>query len=130
MARTILVVDDEPECRATIADILTTYGFTVTVAAGGEEALSLLDRDMRFDLLLADYTMPGMTGVELAQVVRGRGERMPVVFLTGGSGEWVSGERWVLTKPFLTRSLLDMVRAALDHARRGNGARDPAPQDA
>ncbi|HTI79057.1 MAG TPA: PAS-domain containing protein [Acetobacteraceae bacterium] len=131
-SRTILVVDDEPECRATIADILTTYGFTVTVAAGGEEALSLLDRDMRFDLLLADYTMPGMTGVELAHVVRARGERMPIVFLTGGgsAGEWVSGERWVLTKPFLTRSLLDMVRAALDHAHRGNGARDPASQDA
>lgn len=130
ISRTILVVDDESECRATIADILTTYGFTVTVAADGEEALGLLDRDMRFDLLLADFAMPGMTGVELAHVVRARGERMPVMFLTGGGAEWVSGERWVLTKPFLTRSLLKMVREALDYARRGNEAREPAPQDA
>lgn len=130
VSRAVLVVDDESECRATIADILTNYGFVVTVAAGGEEALNLLGRDMHFDLLLADYTMPGMTGLELAHAVRSRGARMPVVFLTGGDGEFVSGERWVLTKPFLTRSLLDMVRAALDHAPRGNGARDPASQDA
>ncbi len=54
---------------AAIADMLTTTGFAVTVAASGTEALGLLDREMRFDLLLADYTMPGhrVTGLELAQ---------------------------------------------------------------
>ena len=130
--RTILVVDDEPECRATIADMLTTSGFAVTVAASGAEALGLLDREMRFDLLLADYAMPGMTGLELARTARARaGESLPVVFLTGGGDDdWLSEERWVLVKPFLTRGLLDVVEAALDHARRGNGARDAAPQDA
>jgi CheY-like chemotaxis protein len=129
--RTILVVDDEPECRATIADMLTTNGFVVNVAASGAEALGLLDREMRFDLLLIDYMMPGMTGLELARIIRARaGENPPIVFLTGGDGDWLSAERWVLIKPFLTRGLLDVVEAALDHARRENGARGPASQDA
>ena len=129
--RTILVVDDEPECRATIADMLATNGFVVTVAASGAETLGLLDREMRFDLLLIDYMMPGMTGLELARIIRARaGEQPPIVFLTGGDGDWLSAERWVLIKPFLTRGLLDVVEAALDHARRENGARGPASQDA
>ena len=36
-----------------------------------------------------------------------------MVFFTGGDGEWISGERWVLTKPFLSRTLTDTLRAAL-----------------
>ena len=65
--------------------------------------------------------MPGMSGTELAQQVRVRQPLVPVVFFTGGDAEWISGERWVLTKPFLSRSLIDTLRAAL--ARTG----EPGP---
>ena len=57
--------------------------------------------------------MPGMNGVELAQKVRARRPSVPVVFFTGGDTEWISGERWVLAKPFLSRTLIETLRAAL-----------------
>jgi signal transduction histidine kinase len=111
--RTILVVDDEADCRDTIASMLTANGFSAVVAADGTEALRLIDDGLEFQLLLVDVAMPGMNGIELAQVVRARRSSLPVVFFTGGDGERISGERWVLTKPFLTRTLTYTLRAAL-----------------
>jgi FixJ family two-component response regulator len=57
--------------------------------------------------------MPGMDGVALAQAVRARRAALPVVFFTGGDTEQISDERWVLRKPFLTRTLVETLRAAL-----------------
>jgi signal transduction histidine kinase/CheY-like chemotaxis protein len=120
---TILLVDDEPECRETISDMLRTNGFLPIAVASGEDALRLVDRGVAFDLLLVDYTMPGMTGLELARQVRSRRPAAPVVFLTGGDGDWVSDERWVLTKPFLARSLVEIVNAALGQQLSGDSIR-------
>ena len=88
-------------------------GFSVTGADGGGEALRLIERGLEFDLLLVDLAMPGMDGVELAQAVRARRAALPVVFFTGGDTEQVTHERWVLRKPFLTRTLIETLRAAL-----------------
>ena len=52
---------------------------------------------------------------------------MPVVFLAGDD-EWISGERWVLMKPFLTRTLIDTVRAALGLGQEKDAARQNRPQ--
>jgi signal transduction histidine kinase len=111
--RVILVVDDEADCRETIAGMLSANGFSVIVADSGGEALRLIERGLEFDLLLVDLAMPGMDGVELAQAVRARRAARPVVFFTGGDTEQVSDERWVLRKPFLTRTLVETLRAAL-----------------
>jgi signal transduction histidine kinase len=111
--RTILVVDDEAECRETIAAMLSANGFSFAVAADASEALHQIESGLEFDLLLVDFAMPGMNGVELAQAVRARRGAVPVVFFTGGDSDWVSGERWVLMKPFLTRTLTEILRAAL-----------------
>jgi signal transduction histidine kinase len=115
--RTILVVDDEADCRETIAGMLSASGFSVVVADSGNEALRLIKHGLKCDLLLVDLTMPGMDGVELAQSVRARRSSLPVVFFTGGDTEQISGERWVLTKPFLMRSLIETLRAALGLAQ-------------
>jgi FixJ family two-component response regulator len=72
-----------------------------------------LDSGLDFQLLLVDVSMPGMSGTELAHEVRARRPSVPVVFFTGGDAEWISGERWVLAKPFLSRALMDTLRAAL-----------------
>jgi CheY-like chemotaxis protein len=111
--RTIMVVDDEVECRETIAAMLSAHGFSVVLAEDGSEALDKIAHGTEFDLLLVDFAMPGMSGVELAQAVRARRPSVPVVFFTGGEGDWISGERWVLMKPFLSRTLTDTLRAAL-----------------
>ena len=111
--RAILVVDDEADCRETIAGMLAANGFSAIVADGGGEALRLIEQGLEFDLLLVDLAMPGMDGVELAQAVRARWAAMPVVFFTGGDTEHIGNERWVLRKPFLTRTLVETLRAAL-----------------
>jgi len=111
--RTILVVDDEVECRDTISAMLAANGFAAIVAESGEAALHLVDAGTDFDLLLVDFAMPGINGAELAQEIRTRRPSVPVVFFTGGDGEYISGERWVLMKPFLGHTLTDTLRAAL-----------------
>ncbi len=109
----ILVVDDETDCRETVSAMLTANGFAVAAAESGEAALRQLDSGLDFQLLLVDVSMPGMSGTELAHEVRARRPSVPVVFFTGGDAEWISGERWVLAKPFLSRALMDTLRAAL-----------------
>ena len=117
---TILLVDDEADCRETIAAMLAVSGYSVTSAEGGGQALRLLDEGLHVDLLLVDVAMPEMTGVDLARIVRGRHPALPIVFVTGGEGERISGERWVLAKPFLTRTLVEMLQAALAGAKNNN----------
>ncbi len=62
--RHILVVDDEPLIRETLAEFLTQEGFAVTCCAGGEEALACA-AEQRFDVALCDVQLPGMDGIEL-----------------------------------------------------------------
>ena len=68
MARTVLVVDDEPFVRDATADLLTALDCDVTTAGNGTEALVRLKADARIDLLITDIHMPGLSGYELAEV--------------------------------------------------------------
>jgi signal transduction histidine kinase len=126
--RSILVVDDEADCRETIAGMLSTSGFLVVTADGGNEALRLIEQGLEFDLLLVDFAMLGMNGLELAQAIRARRPSLPVVFFTGGDGERIAGERWVLIKPFLTRTLIETLRAALELGQEADVARRATSQ--
>jgi CheY-like chemotaxis protein len=108
--------------------MLAANGFSVALAESGEAALRLVDRGLEFHLLLVDFAMPAMNGTELAREVRARRPSMPVVFLTGGDGEWISGERWVLTKPFPSHTLTDTLRTALGLAREDNTIRHSTSQ--
>jgi len=125
---TILVVDDEAECRDTISAMLTANGFSVALAESGEAALRLVDQGLGFHLLLVDFAMPAMNGAELAREVRARRPSIPVVFFTGGDGEWISGERWVLTKPLPNHTLTDTLRAALGLAQQTDSIRRATSQ--
>jgi DNA-binding response OmpR family regulator len=108
--------------------MLSANGFAVAMAESGSEALRLMECGLDFDLLLVDFTMPGMNGVELVQAVRGRRASIPVVFMTGGDGERTAGERWVLMKPFLTRTLTETLRAALGLAQDTDATRRKTTQ--
>ena len=65
----ILVVDDEPQLRRTLRSTLSALGFTVADAETGEAALEKL-REEKFDLLLLDINMPGLSGIETCRAVR------------------------------------------------------------
>jgi len=79
----ILVVDDEPLVRGTVAEMLSALGHTVTVAASAEEALAMVAEGPVPDLVASDYLMPGTTGAEMARQLRARWPNLPVLIVTG-----------------------------------------------
>ena len=79
----ILLVDDDPLIRHVIADELEEAGHFVTPAVGGEAALELLRDGGPFDLILVDYTMPTMSGGELARHILTLMPGMKMAILTG-----------------------------------------------
>ena len=80
----VLVVDDDPEIRALLSDFLTVQHFEVKTAFDAETALVLFQRG-RFDALLVDFQMSGMTGLELAAVVRKQDPLIPIALITGSA---------------------------------------------
>lgn len=68
MAR-ILIIDDEENIRALIKEVLIPQGHQFELAAGGAQALDIL-RKQKIDLVIIDRNMPGMTGIEVVQLIR------------------------------------------------------------
>jgi PAS domain S-box-containing protein len=137
--RHILFADDEPGLAAIVQRLLLIEGFDVTVCAGGEEAVAAFDPD-RHDLVLTDYGMPDLTGVQVAQAVRRRSPSTPVVLVTGWGSDLDAsspppGVSAVIGKPFRLAALVESVRSALaaagrpspEHAQNGSPA--PAPSE-
>src|SRR6266508_2688945 len=83
-AARILVVDDEAAIRLTMNMLLRRQGYTVTMAASGEEALALIAQQP-FDLLLLDLKMPGLSGLEVAERAQKVQPATPILILTGSS---------------------------------------------
>jgi CheY-like chemotaxis protein len=78
----LLVVDDEPAVRQSLAALLRQSGHQVHVAPDGEAALALA-MQATFDAVLTDLSMPGLSGAGLAKAIKTRFPRLPVVLLTG-----------------------------------------------
>jgi CheY-like chemotaxis protein len=113
---TILLVDDDPAVREVTAAMLEDLGYEVIEADDGAAALDLLARIGRIDLMLVDFSMPGMTGMELIkEVTEGRPE-LPVLLVTGYADDRAlaaMGEDRLVLKPFRTEDLARKVRVAL-----------------
>ena len=69
MSHHILIVDDEPDVRLVLQDLFTSRGYQVSEAADGKEALKLLETEAP-DLILSDYRMPEMDGIELLKATQ------------------------------------------------------------
>jgi PAS domain S-box-containing protein len=80
---TILVVDDDPLIAMSAVDMLEDLGHTVIEANSAQRALEILEVGQAVDLMMTDQAMPGMTGVELAEIVRRKRPNMPVLLATG-----------------------------------------------
>lgn len=78
----LLVVDDEANIRLTLNALLTRAGYTVTMAASGEEAIALMDQHT-FHLLLVDLKMPGIDGMQVVNAARQRFPHITIIVLTG-----------------------------------------------
>lgn len=80
----ILVVDDDPEVRMTTRDFLASKGYTVTVAAGGREALGLVEA-VDPDVVLLDVAMPDMDGMETLRRLVAAWPTLPVIMITANA---------------------------------------------
>jgi signal transduction histidine kinase/CheY-like chemotaxis protein len=111
---TVLLVEHEAHVRETLAGMLAALGFSTLLAEDGAAALRVMEAGDGFDLLLTDLVMPGVDGRQLAAALRARRPAVPVVLITGCDDDsLVGGERWVLSKPFVTSQLAETLRAAL-----------------
>jgi signal transduction histidine kinase/CheY-like chemotaxis protein len=101
-AATILLVDDEDIVRRATADMLADIGYTVVAAASGAEALRLVREGGAFDIVVSDYLMPGMNGVDLIRHVRDLNPSLPAMLISGYStiAEGSGSELPRLAKPF------------------------------
>jgi two-component system response regulator HydG len=132
-ARHILVVDDSPETLEVMGRTLGGMGYAVLTAASVSEALPLLDSNT-VDLVVTDYRMPGIDGMELTRHVRENHRDTEVVMITGyGSidnavAAMKSGAAEYLSKPFTEEELTIAVGRALAKlaARRLGHGRGPA----
>jgi putative two-component system response regulator len=118
----LLVVDDMEAMRMALAQCLRLTGYDVVAAASGAEALELL-RTQRFDLLLTDQAMPGISGLELTEAVSRMHPHMPVVVLTGHTDVELAkdslqrGASDFVTKPVNIRELPILVERNLTRRR-------------
>jgi len=100
----VLVVDDEPQIRELLEEFLADQGYTVSVAACGEDALREISRE-RPDLVFLDLMMPGMSGVETLQRIRERDTGIGVIVVTAVADKKICngvmelGAHGFITKP-------------------------------
>ena len=120
MAHTILLVDDEPTLRETLAETLEEEGFRVITAADGREALVRF-RESPPDLVLLDLMLPEISGIEVCRQIH-RESAVPILMLTARDSELDKvvglelGADDYVTKPFSLRELLARVRALIRRA--------------
>ena len=120
MARTILVVEDEPTLRETLAEALEAEGYRVVTAADGREALASFRAEPP-DLVLLDLMLPELSGLEVCRIIRAE-SAVPIVMLTASDAEVDKvvglelGADDYVTKPF---SLRELPRASARVFRRG-----------
>jgi CheY-like chemotaxis protein len=116
-AANILLVDDSGELREIVALLLRDHGYNVIEASSGSAALGALDANPAIDLLIADFAMPGMSGIELLERARAKRPEIRALFITGYVDRTWSGGKFadevVLKKPFTTDQLAAAVRKAL-----------------
>lgn len=115
---TVLVVDDDPDIRESIEELLRSDGLDAAVAANGEEALRVLG-ERRIGVILLDLMMPVMDGRQLVEEMRRRSMNVPVVLLSAGRDlRRVSQELGLpaVEKPFDLDDLLAKVRDNLEIA--------------
>lgn len=82
MDKKILVVDDEPTIRKNINEYFTEFGFKITEAVDGEDAIIACSKE-EFDLVLTDIRMPKMNGLKLLKSLKSLRPELPVVLMTG-----------------------------------------------
>ena len=113
------VVDDDEMLRESLPELLREFGFAARAFSSGQEFLSSNYVDETRCLIL-DVAMPEMSGLDLQQELKRRGQAIPIIFISGQKDEDIrkqslrQGAVKFLYKPFSDSDLLEAVNAALD----------------
>src|ERR1700734_3627968 len=111
------VVDDDESIRESLPDLIQEFGFAARTFSSAEDFLSSGSVDETSCLIL-DIAMPGMSGPELYQELKRRGEKVPVIFITAQKDERIrarvfeQGAAGFLLKPFSEAALLATIKVA------------------
>jgi DNA-binding response OmpR family regulator len=113
----LLLIEDDKHVRAVIRDLVTGFGYDVEVAHDGATGLTKF-RAGRFQAVITDLLMPGLTGLQVAAAIREHDSAVPVLLLTGSadSPALVRARQEGLTilhKPFPIQTLRAAIEAAL-----------------
>ena len=118
------MVDDEESVANFVGDLLGGYGYAVTVMSSSQGAMERFKQNpAAFDLVVTDQTMPGLTGVEMAQAMLAVRPELPIVLCTGHSDRvdaeyaLALGIRAYLTKPFTMAALLRKLDEVLSEQK-------------
>ena len=115
----VLLVEDEDTVRNVVARLLHKLGYSVSSAADAEEAIALFDEGADFDLVVTDIVMPGLSGIEMSEVLNTRFPDLRFLFISGytsrelGTAPTAPPEPF-LPKPFTMHELAEEVRKALE----------------
>src|SRR5918998_3092387 len=119
MAKTVLVVDDDPTQRRLIGAVLEREGFEVATAENGQQALDRLAGGAVCDVIVLDWVMPGLSGLETLKEMRQRGVGTPVLILTANAGvdrvveAMQAGAQDFFVKPASPERIIVSIRNAL-----------------
>jgi CheY-like chemotaxis protein len=114
LGKRILLVDDEPSVSRAIKMLLEHEGFSVQIVNNGEAALALYAQE-RFDLVITDFSMPGMNGGELARRIKNIRPDQPIILATASIYKLDAANHpgrvvdWVLDKPFGLQELREAI---------------------
>lgn len=118
MSAKILLIEDEQKIARFVQLELQSEGYDISVSNDGQQGL-ILARELSLDLLIVDWMLPGLTGVEICRRLRSTGNKTPIIMLTGRDeiGDRVAGldagaDDYVI-KPFSIEELLARVRSHL-----------------
>lgn len=119
MGETVLLVDDDPDVRAYVSEVLRIGGFAILEAADGTEALRIAETTRRpIEILVTDINMPGIDGLELARRVQALRPATGVVYMSGAPAGLLIGTAFV-RKPFGPDVLLERVRDVMRRVQVG-----------
>jgi DNA-binding response OmpR family regulator len=131
LARTLLLVEDDPSLALGLRDTLSFEGFRVLHAESGEQGLELAQHE-QLDCIILDLTLPGINGYQVCQTIRSQDQLVPIIMLTARGQEadkirgLDAGADDYVTKPFSVGELVARIRAAVRRSSSRSGPPTPS----